>query len=125
MKAKWTTAVMIAAFSGALAIGTGASAAPQTRGFDQGNTTGHYKTDEGTTRLDFNKLDQNNDGRISKEEAAADPTLTDHFKRLDNNSDGQIEKGEFARFEAMEHGKQMKQMKKQDKNVNPGQAKPW
>lgn len=124
MKAKWMTAVMIAAFSGALAIGAGASAAPQNRGFDQGNPPGQYKTKEGITRLDFNKLDQNKDGRISQKEAAADPLLAAHFKGIDSNSDGQIEKGEFARFETMEHGKQMHQMKQQDKNVNPGRQIP-
>lgn len=47
----------------------------------------------------FQKLDTNNDGVISREEAKRDPGLADHFSQVDHNKDRKIEKGEFSAFE--------------------------
>lgn len=123
MKAKWMTAVMLVAFSGTLAMGSVVNAAPN-RGFSGSPMDQNTRTNTHPTQLDFNKLDRDHDGRISQKEAAAVPTLVDRFQRLDNNADGKLEKGEFSRFEAMEQGKQMKQMQQQDENVNPGHQLP-
>ncbi|MEJ2687729.1 MAG: EF-hand domain-containing protein [Gammaproteobacteria bacterium] len=47
----------------------------------------------------FSKLDANHDGKISKQEAAADPALEAHFSQADTNKDGTLEQGEFAAME--------------------------
>ena len=47
----------------------------------------------------FQKLDTNNDGVISAEEAKQDPSLRDKFASVDHNKDRQIQKGEFSAFE--------------------------
>ena len=47
----------------------------------------------------FQKLDTNNDGVISAEEAKQNPALRDNFASVDHNKDRQIEKGEFSAFE--------------------------
>jgi len=47
----------------------------------------------------FNKLDTNHDGYISKEEANADSQLTDDWENADTNSDGKINAAEFSAFE--------------------------
>lgn len=124
MKVKWTTALMIATFSGALIVGTAAAAA--NAGGTDNNMLGHEKTGSGTgygnaTKMDFSKLDRNGDGQISQQEAAANPTLAQQFKRLDNNGDGALEKSEFSRFETMEHGTQRNNMK-QDTTTDQGQT---
>lgn len=53
-----------------------------------------------TTSYDkqFNKLDKNHDGKISKEEAGK--TLKKDWSQADANSDGNIDKSEFSAFEA-------------------------
>lgn len=48
----------------------------------------------------FQRLDTNNDGKISQDEAQADPQLSQQFSSADSDSDKNISKGEFAQFEA-------------------------
>lgn len=43
----------------------------------------------------FAKLDANKDGRISREEAQADPKFAARFDRLDVNKDGFVDKADF------------------------------
>ena len=45
----------------------------------------------------FKSLDTDNDGKISKEEAAANEHFAAGFDRLDGNSDGYVTKREFNR----------------------------
>lgn len=47
----------------------------------------------------FSKLDTNHDGKISKQEAAADPAVEAHFSQADANKDGSLERSEFAAME--------------------------
>lgn len=84
MNAKWIRALMIAMFSGALAVGFAGSAGAM-------HTTS------------FKTVDQDKDGRISQQEADAYPMLVDHFKRFDNDNNGKLDQAEFSRFETMEH----------------------
>lgn len=93
MKAKWLTPLMIATFSSALAVGSAVSAG----GMGSGGTGGHWHS--------FNQLDRNSDGRISQQEANADPRLAEHFKRLDSNKNSHLDQGEFAQFETMQRSK--------------------
>ncbi|MEJ2454006.1 MAG: EF-hand domain-containing protein [Candidatus Thiodiazotropha sp.] len=50
----------------------------------------------------FMKLDVNEDGYISAQEAAADESLHQRWETTDANQDGQIDAAEFSAFEAME-----------------------
>jgi len=47
----------------------------------------------------FNKLDKNNDGYLSRTEAAGNPTLAKNFKHVDKNGDGKLSRTEY--LEAM------------------------
>jgi len=46
--------------------------------------------------LGFAELDVNADGKVSKDEAAADARLTSHFAQVDRDGDGQISDAEYA-----------------------------
>lgn len=48
----------------------------------------------------YAKLDMNNDGSISKEEAAMDSALAKTFDQTDENKDKKIDAAEFARSNA-------------------------
>jgi Ca2+-binding EF-hand superfamily protein len=43
----------------------------------------------------FQRADSNNDGRLSREEAAAIPAVAESFGRLDKDGDGFISAAEF------------------------------
>ncbi len=48
----------------------------------------------------FTALDNNNDGLLSAEEAAAEEKLTQRWDELDSDADNQLDAIEFSRFEA-------------------------
>jgi Ca2+-binding EF-hand superfamily protein len=43
----------------------------------------------------FNNLDKNNDGYLSRVEAAGNPTLAKNFKQVDKNGDGKLSRAEY------------------------------
>jgi len=43
----------------------------------------------------FNDLDKNDDGKLSRSEASANPRLAEHFKEVDKNADGYLGRGEY------------------------------
>ena len=47
----------------------------------------------------FSKLDTNQDGKISQEEAKKNASLAKKFESVDSNHDQTLDEGEFARFE--------------------------
>lgn len=47
-------------------------------------------------RRQFVKLDANGDGRLSREEVAADTDIAKRFERLDDNKDGFLSQDELA-----------------------------
>ncbi|MBU8976583.1 EF-hand domain-containing protein [Lysobacter sp. MMG2] len=53
-------------------------------------------TDTTPRALSFADLDVNADGKVSKDEAAADARLTSHFAQVDRDGDGQLSATEFA-----------------------------
>ncbi len=53
-------------------------------------------TDTTPRTLSFTDLDVNADGKVSKDEAAADARLTSHFAQVDRDGDGQVSQTEFA-----------------------------
>lgn len=46
----------------------------------------------------FEELDANGDGAIAKDEAAADPTLTQSFGTLDQDADGKLTPAEYLAY---------------------------
>jgi Ca2+-binding EF-hand superfamily protein len=62
---------------------TGSSAAA-------GDKVGKDKKDPG-----FNALDKNNDGFLSRVEAAGNPSLAKNFKQADKNGDGKLSRAEY------------------------------
>ena len=60
----------------------------------------------------YKDLDADQDGKISPEEAAALPALSDQWTVLDANADGMLDQAEFAKMEVKEM-KQVKEMKKE------------
>ncbi|WHZ09903.1 MAG: hypothetical protein OJF60_000342 [Burkholderiaceae bacterium] len=56
---------------------------------------------QATSRADadsaFKRADANHDGKLSREEAAAIPTLAEHFDQADANHDGSITKDEYEK----------------------------
>lgn len=61
------------------------------------------QTDTGSYDKQFNKLDKNHDGVISKEEAGKN--LSKDWSKADANSDGNIDKSEFSAFESAKSSK--------------------
>ena len=45
---------------------------------------------------DYSKLDLDGDGKISKDEAATDPTLSYNFSKLDKDRDGALSSTELS-----------------------------
>jgi hypothetical protein len=53
-------------------------------------------TDTTPRTLSFADLDVNADGKVGKDEAAADARLTSHFAQVDRDGDGQVSEAEYA-----------------------------
>jgi len=51
-----------------------------------------------TSGSKFNKLDSNQDGKLSREEAASDKGLAGSFDALDMNTDGTLDAKEYDAF---------------------------
>ena len=51
--------------------------------------------DEAKNDPGFNKLDKNNDGYLSRSEAAKNPWLAKHFKEADKDGDGKLSRTEY------------------------------
>jgi Ca2+-binding EF-hand superfamily protein len=43
----------------------------------------------------FNQMDKNNDGALTRSEAAANPRLLAHFDKVDDDGDGKLTRGEY------------------------------
>ena len=59
----------------------------------------HIGKDKSKNDPDFNALDKNHDGYLSRTEAAANPALAKKFKEADKNGDGKLSRVEY--LEAM------------------------
>jgi Ca2+-binding EF-hand superfamily protein len=53
--------------------------------------------DKSEARSSFANLDADSDGKISKDEASGNDSLSASFDKLDGNSDGYVSKKEFRR----------------------------
>ena len=95
-----------------LALGTGAAlAADKAKDKDPG----------------FNKLDANNDGYISRSEAAKNPYLAKRFKEADKNGDGKLSRTEYLTVMTKKDLKGVKDKvagnKDKDRNAATGSSK--
>jgi Ca2+-binding EF-hand superfamily protein len=54
------------------------------------------------TTPDFNQLDSDKDGVISRNEATQSESLVEKWNDVDTNEDGQLNQAEFSAFEAKE-----------------------
>jgi len=79
---KFRSTMLIAGSAAALALGSAFAADQQA------------KTDNDPG---FNKLDRDNDGQLSRTEAARNPYLAKHFKEADRNGDGKLSRTEYLR----------------------------
>jgi Ca2+-binding EF-hand superfamily protein len=95
-----------------LALGTGAALAADTAKDDPG----------------FNKLDKNNDGYLSRSEAAKNPYLAKHFKEADKDGDGKLSRTEYLTVMTKKDLKGVKDKvagnKQKDGNAATGSSKP-
>ena len=57
----------------------------------------------------FNKLDKNNDGYLSRSEAAGNKTLAKKFKEADKNGDGKLSRTEYLTVMTKQDAKTAKQ----------------
>jgi hypothetical protein len=81
---------------GGAAGGAAAQSGTPAAGSSTGQTgSGQPGTGAGLPPTDMQQLDANNDGYVSREEAAKDPSMTTRFSELDKDSDGRISKSEW------------------------------
>ena len=75
----------------------------------------------------FNKLDKNNDGYLSRTEAAKNPYLAKRFKQADRNGDGKLSRTEYLTVMTKKDLKSAKDKvagnKDKDRNAATGSSK--
>jgi hypothetical protein len=89
--------------------GTGAKPSPKDRPTDRSERfdltpRSPQATAGGPPSPEFQALDRNGDGQLSRQEVGSDPKLKQSFKKLDGNGDGQVSKAEFAAFSRQKLG---------------------
>jgi hypothetical protein len=84
---KFTRTLLLASSAVALAFGSAYAA-------DKHDNGKQAKNDD----PGFNKLDRNNDGTLSRAEAARNPYLAKRFKEADKNGDGKLSRTEYLRI---------------------------
>ena len=57
-----------------------------------------------TSKQSFNNLDQDKNGKLSKQEAEGNPPLVYKWSEVDTNGDGTIDYAEFSVFEVQQMG---------------------
>lgn len=76
----------------------------------------------------FNALDKNNDGYLSRIEAARNPTLAKNFKQADKNGDGKLSRTEYLETMTAKDLHNAKEKvaghKDKDRNAATGSSKP-
>ena len=91
---------MIGTFSAALAVASGVSATEIGGGTQSHERPGAASSmDQRHNAMSFSRLDTNQDGMVSEQEAASNTRLSERFQRLDSDNSGSLDKGEFAQFE--------------------------
>ena len=90
-------------------------------------STGAALADRPKSDPGFNKLDSNNDGYLSRAEAAKNPTLAKNFKQADKNGDGKLSRTEYLTFMTKKDLGNVKEKvagsKDKDRNAASGSSK--
>ena len=112
----------------ALAFGT-ASAADKDHSAKQDKNVIEKQQEKGgalNNDTSFRVLDKNNDGYLSKAEAAGNPDLAKRFKEADGNNDGKLSRMEYLKIMAKidTHNAAEKVSKSTDKQSASGGTKP-
>src|ERR1044072_1452545 len=87
------------------------------------------KSDKSKSDPGFNKLDTNNDGYLSRTEAAKNPYLVKRFKEADKNGDGKLSRTEYLTVMTQKDLKSAKakvagnKSKDQDRSAATGSSK--
>ncbi len=68
-------------------------------GMESDAKMGGQAQQSGSLGTSFSELDTNQDGVISRSEAAEQPKLVDSWDQADNDSDGKLDRAEFSAFE--------------------------
>ena len=108
---KFRSTMLIAGSAAALALGSAFAADKQA------------KTDNDPG---FNKLDRDNDGRLSRSEAVRNPYLAKHFKEADRNGDGKLSRTEYLTVMTKKDAQAVKQKVaggKKDSSASAGGTK--
>ena len=105
---KFASTLLIGASAMALAIGSA------------------FAADKSKNDPGFNALDKNNDGYLSRAEAAANPDLAKQFKAADRNGDGKLSRAEYLRAMTKKDLNTVKEKVsgKKDANASAGGTKP-
>ena len=74
------------------------------------------------TAAQFQKLDRDQSGAVSRQEAAEDQLLSREFSELDRDRDGELDQGEFARFEVSQFDRPADSGPSAGEAVNGGSA---
>ena len=74
----------------------------------------------------FNKLDKNNDGYLSRAEAAKNPFLRKNFKAADTDGDGKLSRTEYLKIMTKKDLSSVKEKVtgSKDQNAATGSSKP-
>jgi hypothetical protein len=96
---KLVQSIILGAAVFSLAAGSAVAADKPTK---ERTTVGNVGAATRSDESGFAKLDKNNDGYISREEAAADPALAKDFAKFDLNNDGKLNRAEYLAASAKE-----------------------
>ncbi|WP_416396897.1 EF-hand domain-containing protein [Allohahella sp. A8] len=111
-------------FAAATALSTGAIAGDMKSNMDGESRAERMEQQSSAQSLEqsFNKLDQDGDGKISKDEARENPQVESQFSQLDVNGDGEIGRNEMmlGSGESTAAGQQPAQSMDQDSGMDAG-----
>lgn len=96
MNHKLTAALLTAIFSGA-ALAAGPGTGPTMGGSSDGTSATGM-----SGNANFDNLDQNSDGYLSKDEVTRKPALKDEWVSVDADSNGKLDRSEFSKFETLD-----------------------
>lgn len=72
-------------------------------GSASGGMSGGMSQDNSPASAEFDRLDNNKDGTLSKTELSSEPALQEDWSALDRDSDGKVDRSEFSAFEALDN----------------------
>lgn len=101
MNAKLTAALLATLFSGAALAAGGDSPTSGTSGSGTTGTSGSGAAGM-SSASDFDSLDQDGDGYLTREDVNSKPALKEEWVNADRDGDGRLDRSEFSRFETMD-----------------------